>query len=98
MLAVTDIAAEAIKSLTTDAQLPDGGGLRITSPNPQQGGLELSLAERPADDDVVVGEGRSAVFVEAAVAPMLDDQVLDVQPAPSADGGQELRFALTPQT
>lgn len=97
MLAVTDIAAEAIKSLTTDAQLPDGGGLRITSPDPQQGGLELSPAAQPGNDDVIVGEGPSAVFIEPAVAPMLDNQVLDVQPAPAADGGQELRFSLTPQ-
>ena len=43
MLAITDTAAEAIKSLTTDAELPDGGGLRIAATDPEQG-LELSLA------------------------------------------------------
>lgn len=96
MLAITDLAAEAIKTLTTDAELPDGGGLRIAAPNPQEG-LELTLAGQPAQNDVVLsGEGVS-VFLEPAAAEVLDDKVLDVQQAPTADGGQELRFAIAPQ-
>ncbi|GAA1315682.1 adhesin [Pseudonocardia xinjiangensis] len=93
MLAITDNAAEAIKSLTTDAELPDGGGLRISAPDPDQG-LELSLAGQPdADDVVLAGEGVS-VFLEPVAAEVLDDKVLDVQPVPGADGEQELRFAI----
>ncbi|MEJ3652421.1 adhesin [Actinomycetes bacterium KLBMP 9759] len=96
MLAITDLAAEAIKSLTTDAELPEGGGLRIAAPQPEQG-LELSLAGKPAEDDVVLaGEGVS-VFLEPAAAEVLDDKVLDVQPMEGPDGAEELRFAIGQQ-
>lgn len=96
MLAITDLAAEAIKSLTADAELPEGGGLRIAAPDPDQG-LELSLAPQPGAEDVVLaGEGVS-VFLEPIAAQALDDKVLDVQPVAGADGEQELRFAIGPQ-
>ncbi|OLT13402.1 adhesin [Pseudonocardia sp. CNS-139] len=97
MLAITDLAAEAIKTLTTDAELPDGSGLRITAPEQGQG-LELSLAGRPATDDVVLAGQGVSVFLEPAAAEVLDDKVLDVQPVANADGEQELRFAIAPQT
>ncbi|WP_300008393.1 adhesin [Pseudonocardia sp.] len=96
MLAITDLAAEAIKSLTTDAELPDGGGLRIAAPSPDQG-LELSLAGQPGTDDVVLSGDGVAVFLEPAAAQVLDDKVLDVQPVAGADGEEELRFAIGPQ-
>src|SRR3954469_13577276 len=96
MLAITDTAAEAIKSLTYDAELPDGGGLRIAAPDPEHG-LELSLAGRPAADDVVLSGDGGAVFLEPVAAEVLDDKVLDVQPVPTADGEEELRFAIGQQ-
>ena len=96
MLAITDLAAEAIKTLTTDAELPEGGGLRIAAPDPQEG-LELTLAGQPADDDVVLAGDGVSVFLEPVAAQVLDDKVLDVQQAPTPDGGQELRFAIAPQ-
>jgi Fe-S cluster assembly iron-binding protein IscA len=96
MLAITDLAAEAIKSLTTDAELPEGGGLRISAPDPDQG-LELTLAGQPSDDDVVLSGEGVTVFLEPVAAQVLDDKVLDVQPVPGADGEQELRFAIGPQ-
>lgn len=96
MLAITDLAAEAIKTLTSDAELPDGGGLRIAAPDPQEG-LELTLAGKPAEDDLVLSGDGVSVFLEPAAAEVLNDQVLDVQQAPTPDGGQELRFAIAPQ-
>jgi Fe-S cluster assembly iron-binding protein IscA len=96
MLAITDTAAEAIKSLTYDAELPDGGGLRIAAPDPDEG-LELSLAGRPGADDVVLSGDGVAVFLEPIAAEVLDDKILDVQPVPTADGEQELRFAIGQQ-
>lgn len=100
MLAVTDSAAEAIKALTTEAQLPDSGGLRISAAEagPEEGGLRLALAPEPGSEDVVVGEEGSAVFLEPSAAQFLDGMVLDVEAAPAADGGQELRFAIAPQS
>lgn len=96
MLAITDTAAEAIKSLTTDAQLPDGGGLRIVASDPGQA-LELSLAGQPATDDVVLSGDGVTVFLEPAAAEVLDDKILDVQRVPAEDGGDELRFAIDRQ-
>ncbi|MGI5125889.1 adhesin [Pseudonocardia sp. CA-107938] len=96
MLAITDLAADAIKTLTTDAELPEGGGLRIAAPDPQEG-LELTLAGQPAENDVVLAGDGVSVFLEPAAAQVLDDKVLDVQQAPAPDGGQELRFAIAPQ-
>lgn len=97
MLAITDLAAEAIKTLTTDAELPDGGGLRIAAPDPNVG-LELSLAGRPAADDVVLSDDTGVtVFMEPVAAEVLDDKVLDVRQVPGADGNEELRFAISPQ-
>jgi Fe-S cluster assembly iron-binding protein IscA len=96
MLAITDFAAEAIKTLTTDAELPEGGGLRISAPHPDQG-LELSLAGQPAADDVVLSGDGVSVFLEPIVAQALDDKVLDVQPVPGANGEQELRFSIGQQ-
>jgi len=99
MLAVTDIAAEAIKSLTTDARLPAGGGLRISSaePGPDQGGLHLELAPAPDSEDVVVATSGAEVFLEPDAAELLEEMVLDIEAAPAPDGGQELRFAIAPQ-
>lgn len=96
MLAITDHAAEAIRSLAAEAELPDGGGLRIAAPEPEQG-LELSLAGQPDADDVVLSGDGVAVFLEPTAAGVLDDKVLDVQPVAGTDGEQELRFAIGPQ-
>jgi iron-sulfur cluster assembly protein len=96
MLAITEQAAAAIGTLTTNAQLPDSGGLRISAPSPEQG-LQLALVGNPEQEDVVLaGEGVS-VFLEPAAAEVLDDKVLDVQTVANDDGEQELRFAVGPQ-
>ena len=96
MLAITETAAEAIKTLSTDAELPDDGGLRISATDPAQG-LELALAqEADAQDTVLRGEGIT-VFLEPAAAELLDDKVLDVQPVATEQGEQELRFAIVEQ-
>jgi Fe-S cluster assembly iron-binding protein IscA len=93
MLAITDIAAEAIRTLANDAELPEGSGLRISAPDPEKG-LELSLAGQPNTDDVVLAGDGVSVFLEPVVADVLDDKVLDVQPVQGPDGEQELRFAI----
>ncbi len=96
MLAITDLAAEAIKSLTTDAELPAGGGLRISARSPEEG-LELALAGQPEGEDLVLSGDGVSVFLEPTAAQVLDDKVLDVQPLTGTDGQQELRFAIGPQ-
>ncbi|NMH99724.1 adhesin [Pseudonocardia acidicola] len=96
MLAITDTAAEAIKSLTAGAELPEGGGLRIAATDPDQG-LELSLAAQPIEQDTVLSGDGITVFLEPVAAQVLDDKVLDVQPVTTPDGQEELRFAIGPQ-
>jgi Fe-S cluster assembly iron-binding protein IscA len=97
MLAITDLAADAIRSLAVDAQLPEGGGLRIAAPDPEQG-LELTLAAGPSDDDIVLeGDRGLIVILEPIAADALQDKVLDVQEVPGENGEAELRFAINPQ-
>jgi len=97
MLTITETAAEAIRTLAADAGLPEGGGLRIATAEEGDEGLELVLARTPDEDDIVLKGAGVAVFLEAAVAQMLEAMVLDVHPGSEGDGGDELRFALGPQ-
>ncbi len=96
MLAITEEAAAAIGTLATNAQLPDGGGLRITAPSSEQG-LQLALVGNPEQEDVVLAGDGVTVFLEPAAAQVLDDKVLDVQTVANGDGEQELRFAIGSQ-
>lgn len=100
MLAMTDVAAEAITALTEDNT--DGtaeqseAGLRMVVSQGEEGGAQLSLsvAEAPESGDQVVGtEGGAKVFLEEQAAQLLDDKVLDVQ---KDDEGQ-LNFAIYQQ-
>lgn len=81
MLAITETAATAIKTLTDGRDLPDQGGLRIAAREDaavqDPGGLELSLAESPSAQDAVVDEHGAHVFLAPRAAACLDDKVLD---------------------
>ena len=98
MLTLTDRAAEAVRTLTNQSDLPDdSAGLRIVShgaaQNSGQGQLSLSLTQGPQSGDAVVETGPARVFLEAEAAQALTDQQLDATVA--ADGG--VRFLLAPQ-
>jgi Fe-S cluster assembly iron-binding protein IscA len=99
MLMVTENARHAIESIVANAELPDGSGLRIDTPDQPPATLdttrmplELQVTSEPAEQDQVVGEGGAKVFVAPAVAPMLDDQVLDVQVT-----DDRMQFVIGPQ-
>ena len=79
MLTITGGAAEAVKNLCEQSGVPDGGGLRIFSQpiNEQEASLELSLAESPEGQDLVVDAEGASVFLEPAAAAYLSDKVLD---------------------
>ncbi|MEY9928469.1 iron-sulfur cluster assembly protein [Catenulispora sp. GP43] len=98
LLTLTDRAAEAVRNLTTQSDLPDeSAGLRIVShgaaQNSGQGQLSLSLSQGPHSGDAVVETGPARVFLEAEAAQALNDQQLDATVAD--DGG--VRFLLAPQ-
>ena len=94
MLAITENAAEAIRGIVAAPDIPDGAGLRITTrPGAEeQGALEVSVAEVPAENDQVVDESGARVFVEQNAAMLLDDKLLDAQIE-----GQRVGFTISEQ-
>ena len=79
MLTITDSAASAIRSLTSQPDLPVDTGLRIMKQGAGAPSFQLALAEGPAADDQVVEEGGVRVFLEPAAAGALEDMALDAQ-------------------
>lgn len=97
MLAITETAAQAINSLITASQLPEGAGLRIASqPDSPSEALELSVAPAPSEDDQVLEGGGATVFLEPIAARALDDKVLDVQRVVENEE-EQYRFAIADQ-
>ncbi|MGH3601540.1 MAG: HesB/IscA family protein [Pseudonocardiaceae bacterium] len=86
MLTVTEAAAQAINSLVTQNQMPDGG-LRIApqGKTSRSEGLGLSIAKAPADDDTVLEIHGAKVFLASTVVYDLHEQQLDVEGSESAD-------------
>ena len=79
MLTLTDSAVSAIRSLTSQPDLPGETGLRIMAQGQGAPSFQLALAEGPVAGDQVVEEGGARVFLEAAAADVLDDKALDAQ-------------------
>ena len=93
MLAMTETAAEAVKTIV--ARIPDAadGGVRITDDG-ETGGYALSVAPAPEPTDTVVDSAGARVFLDPPSAAALDDLILDAQVA--QDGS--LSFALAAQS
>ena len=79
MLTLTDSAVSAIRTLTSQPDLPGETGLRIMAQGEGAPAFQLALAEGPVAGDQVVEEGGARVFLEAAAAEVLDDKSLDAQ-------------------
>ena len=78
MLTLTENAASAVKTLTS--QIPtEAGGLRIREADQAEAGFELALAPSPEPDDAVIETDGARVFVEQAATVPLNDRVLDAQ-------------------
>ncbi len=77
MLSVTENAAQMIAGLTTDVDLPEGG-LRIAEEGSAPG-LHMSVAPRPASDDVIVLQHDVAVFLDPVAAERLASDTLDAR-------------------
>ncbi len=89
MLTLTENAATAVKTLTS--QIPTTtGGIRISDSGSPEAGFALALAEAPQEEDAVVETDGARVFVAPAAAIALDDRVLDAQ----TDGDGAFSFAL----
>jgi iron-sulfur cluster assembly protein len=93
MLVLTEAAAEAVKSVTSNPQVPEGTGLRIASAAPDSddpAGFQLTAALVPAEDDQVIEAAGARVFLEPQAAAYLEDKVLDAQ----VDEQGQARFSL----
>ena len=84
MLTLTEEAASAVQTIISTAELPAGGGMRISRAEASEQGageegvtLRMSLVEEPAEGDQLAGDER--VFVAAETAPLLDDMLLDAE-------------------
>ncbi|QSB15431.1 adhesin [Natronosporangium hydrolyticum] len=92
MLTVTDNAAAAIRSLTTQPDVPDGAGLRIAT-DASAGALQLSVSAGPHEGDQVVDESGARLFLDGDAALLLDDKALDA----TVDDQGSVQFALAEQ-
>jgi Fe-S cluster assembly iron-binding protein IscA len=83
MLTITETAVEALDSIVQSAPVSDDAGVRISRQISDDGqpALGISLVEAPQPSDQVLEiEGEHVpVFVEADVAPELEDKVLDAR-------------------
>ncbi|MEU8177413.1 Fe-S cluster assembly protein HesB [Microbispora hainanensis] len=79
MLTLTDNAVIAIRDLTAGDNIPDEAGLRLAAKPGPEASLELSLVSAPEAGDQVIEKADTRVFVEAGVAPSLDDKTLDAE-------------------
>jgi Fe-S cluster assembly iron-binding protein IscA len=93
LLTLTENAASAIRTLTSQTDEPDETGVRI-APTTGEGGtptLGLSVTADPQPDDQVLEAQGARVFVDSDVAPSLEDKSLDAQM--NAQGQVEFRIA-----
>jgi len=82
------MAVAAICVLTTQDDVPEGSGLRISAG--VNGSLRLTIAGAPHDGDVVVEASGARIFLDSEAAQTLQGQTLDAE----ADNAGGVRFAV----
>jgi iron-sulfur cluster assembly protein len=96
MLTLTTGTAEIISHLVEQAELPEGGGVRVqlgkASENGSSPGFVLALVDQPEEGDEEVAEGEAHVYLDAAGARILDDATLDAHVE-----GNDVTFSLMPK-
>ena len=90
MLVLTDNASIAVKSVTSDLADAPEAGLRIAVPGDSDQAFTLAVVPAPESTDTVVESAGARVFLEPAVAEVLEDRTLDAEVG--SDGA--VRFAL----
>jgi Fe-S cluster assembly iron-binding protein IscA len=91
MLMLTDNAATEIRNLIAQPEVPDDGGVRISSGG--DGALTLALTRGPADGDAVLEERGARVFLEPGAGELLHDKTLDA----GIDPDGNLQFSIEPR-
>ncbi|MGH2955597.1 MAG: hypothetical protein ACRDL6_01190 [Solirubrobacterales bacterium] len=94
MLTITSDAAEAIRVVRDALELPESGGLRIsTAPQSMNGtgpSFAVEFAPSPADEDQVVEDAGAQIFLAPGADAALDDKLLDAD----IEAGGEIRFMI----
>ena len=75
MLMISDEAAQLVRALTDDADLPERAGLRIVV-DPTHNSLSMALAMGPQPADVVVATQGARVFLTALASRRLHRRTL----------------------
>jgi iron-sulfur cluster assembly protein len=91
MLTITTNAAEAIRAIVENTDVPEEGGIRISiaRQNGSQASLELAISPAPMEGDEVLQAGGAHVFLDELAAVALDDKSLDAE----MEGG-EISFGI----
>jgi iron-sulfur cluster assembly protein len=81
MLTITSTAADAIRAIVENTDVPDQGGIRISiaRQNGAQASLELAVSPAPLEGDEVLDAGGAHVFLDELAAVALEDKSLDAQ-------------------
>lgn len=75
MLVISGEAAQLVRTLAEDADLPDHAGLRIVV-DPTHNSLSMALAAEPDPADVVVATQGARVFMTASASRRLQRRTL----------------------
>jgi Fe-S cluster assembly iron-binding protein IscA len=90
MLTITDDAAQVIRTLVSENETADLGGLRISLvPAGAQAGLMVELADGAEDGDEVVAADGARVFIAPLLVDPLREKVLDAEM-----DGKQITFSL----
>jgi iron-sulfur cluster assembly protein len=81
-LTLTEAAAEAIRSLLENENLPETGGMRLALVPGRDGEEEIGMRLVPGGDidDEEIRQHGARVFLDPNVVEALGDQVLDAEP------------------
>ena len=78
MVELSADAAELIRTLVADTDLPQSAGLRMGTDDQTQA-LAMNLEPEPHEADVVVEHDGASLFISPGAASRLDDQTLHAQ-------------------
>lgn len=85
MLTLTENAQTAIKTITSQAGLPEEGGVRIAM-SEAGSDLQMALSPEPAVGDQVIENDGARVFVAEETSTMLESQELDASETEEGTG------------
>jgi iron-sulfur cluster assembly protein len=92
MLTITENAGLVVSDIVSRAVTTDTGGLRIVEAPDDQ--FAVSVAEGPTATELVAEQSGARVFMDAPVAAVLDDKVLDARV--DEDGAVQFLIAVQP--